>query len=67
MTAVVVVYDVCLTVSAVVVLSPDQQDHPLGAVLPGVIVTVHVPEVPLLNEPANCPPNAVVNEQPETF
>lgn|SRR5579871_1055786 len=65
--AVVVDPPVCLIVSAVVVRSFAQQDHPCAAVneLPKVIVTVQVPVVPELYEPDDAPPTSVLFEHPD--
>lgn len=64
--AVVVLVAVCLIVSEGVVRSFAKHAQPFGAVAepPIVIVTVHVPVVPDVNEPAVAPPTRAVSEQP---
>lgn len=60
-----VVVAVCVTKSAEVVRSLALHAQPCGAVIPGVITTVHVPVVPDLKEPAVAPPTRVEFEQPD--
>src|ERR1035438_3931798 len=63
--AVVVVLAVWFTMSEFVVRSLALQNHPFGAVIPVVMVTVQVPVVPLWKLPADAPPTSVPLEQPE--
>jgi hypothetical protein len=62
--AVVVLVAVWWSTSAGVVRSFAQQLNPLVAVMPGVMVTVHVPAVPLANFPPHVPPTLLVREHP---